>query len=238
MERTIFLLALIVFIFACHLSEAREWKDSTGRFSVDAECVAIQDGSVELRKTDGKTVTVNIHRLSEADREYLRTASVGGDKSQGKKKAKQSTDVSRKSTSVNVRKAPAKITNRTSPSGRSRANSFGPRYDRGKTKQASNALPREHYLTGRAVVNLRTTLVLEDPLEYVEIRGVLKEITEDHSVVFEHHTDDGQVRDLSLPPGTVKFIYLGNESEWERRPKDFGQNTQAKYFTGGANWRQ
>ncbi len=49
------------------LAFAREWTDSTGKYKVEAEFVAVKDGKVQLRKSDGTIVAVPIERLSESD---------------------------------------------------------------------------------------------------------------------------------------------------------------------------
>lgn len=50
---------------------AREWTDSTGVFSVEAEFVEISQAMVRLRKPNGVDVLVPLERLSEADKRYL-----------------------------------------------------------------------------------------------------------------------------------------------------------------------
>ena len=50
---------------------ARTWKSKTGKFSVDAELVEVEDGKAVLKRTDGKIVRVPIEKLSAADRRYL-----------------------------------------------------------------------------------------------------------------------------------------------------------------------
>lgn len=49
----------------------RTWKDTSGRFEVEAELVELKAGQVTLKKADGSTVTVPVDRLSQADRDYL-----------------------------------------------------------------------------------------------------------------------------------------------------------------------
>jgi hypothetical protein len=49
---------------------AREWTDSTGRHSVDAEIVEVKDGNVRLKKGGGTSIDVPLTKLSEADRNY------------------------------------------------------------------------------------------------------------------------------------------------------------------------
>ena len=68
--QTLQIVALIVNL-AAGAGPARTWTDSTGTFSVEAELATVQQGKVQLRKTDGSTVTVPVAQLSEPDRRYL-----------------------------------------------------------------------------------------------------------------------------------------------------------------------
>lgn len=52
-------------------AEVRTWKDSTGKYSVEAEMVDFEDGKVQLRKSDGLVVAVPLAKLSEVDRRYV-----------------------------------------------------------------------------------------------------------------------------------------------------------------------
>jgi hypothetical protein len=52
-------------------SWARKWTDSSGKFSVEAELVEVKGDKVVLKKTDGKTVTLPVARLSETDQRHL-----------------------------------------------------------------------------------------------------------------------------------------------------------------------
>ena len=58
--------------------ENRTWKDSTGKFSVEARLLSIQDGQVVLKTTAGKEIKIPLERLSQEDRlfaeEYLAEA--------------------------------------------------------------------------------------------------------------------------------------------------------------------
>lgn len=56
-------------------SAMRTWTENDGKHKVEAELVAVQDGTVTLRKADGKEVKVALKRLSEADQEFARTQS-------------------------------------------------------------------------------------------------------------------------------------------------------------------
>jgi hypothetical protein len=50
---------------------AREWKDSTGKYAVEADLVAFTDKQVVLKRDDGKLITFSRDMLSAADRKYL-----------------------------------------------------------------------------------------------------------------------------------------------------------------------
>lgn len=50
----------------------RKWTDRSGKFSVVAELVEVKDGIVQLKKEDGKVVSLPVERLSEADQTYLK----------------------------------------------------------------------------------------------------------------------------------------------------------------------
>ena len=52
-------------------AESRTWKDATGKFSVQATLFYHDASQVVLEKSDGKTVTVPLSKLSAADRAYL-----------------------------------------------------------------------------------------------------------------------------------------------------------------------
>lgn len=51
--------------------ERRVWKAAQGNFQVEATFVAVRERQVELRRVDGKIITVDLERLSEADRDYV-----------------------------------------------------------------------------------------------------------------------------------------------------------------------
>ncbi len=50
---------------------ARRWTDNTGKFSVEADLIEIINGSAVLQRSDGKTATVPLGRLSDSDWSYL-----------------------------------------------------------------------------------------------------------------------------------------------------------------------
>jgi len=67
------LLAAMAGVLAVAVSpaKARTWTDSTGKHTVEADLVKVEDGKVILKKPDGKLATVSVTRLSKADQEYL-----------------------------------------------------------------------------------------------------------------------------------------------------------------------
>lgn len=68
-----FAVGLLLSLAIVRCCESREWTDSTGVFSVEAEFVEISQAMVRLRKRDGVVVQVPLERLSETDRRYLST---------------------------------------------------------------------------------------------------------------------------------------------------------------------
>jgi hypothetical protein len=49
----------------------REWTDRSGKFSVDAEYVAYDQGAVKLKKADGSMILVPVGQLSDVDVEFV-----------------------------------------------------------------------------------------------------------------------------------------------------------------------
>ena len=50
----------------------RTWTSSNGKFTIEAQCVGVADGKVQLKKSDGKTLTLPLEKLSQADQDYLK----------------------------------------------------------------------------------------------------------------------------------------------------------------------
>lgn len=50
----------------------RTWTDATGQFTVDATLIGAKDGQFQLRRADGRVVSVPATRLSPADQQYVR----------------------------------------------------------------------------------------------------------------------------------------------------------------------
>jgi len=51
----------------------RTWTDNSGSFRVEAELVTVKNDKVYLEKVDGSVIAVPLDRLSDADREYIRS---------------------------------------------------------------------------------------------------------------------------------------------------------------------
>jgi thiol-disulfide isomerase/thioredoxin len=51
--------------------ESRTWTDKSGKFSMTAELIAVQQGQVVLRRSDGQQLTVPVKSLSRADQDFL-----------------------------------------------------------------------------------------------------------------------------------------------------------------------
>ena len=51
--------------------ELRRWVDDTGRHSCRGRLIRFLDGKVQLRKENGRTTTVPLHRLSQDDLEFV-----------------------------------------------------------------------------------------------------------------------------------------------------------------------
>jgi hypothetical protein len=51
--------------------DSRTWRDSTGKFEIKATLVKQEAGAIQLKRDDGRLITVPIDRLSKEDREHL-----------------------------------------------------------------------------------------------------------------------------------------------------------------------
>ncbi len=50
----------------------RTWTSNNGKYRVNAKFVALNDDSVTLENEDGKTLTVALDKLTEADQQFAR----------------------------------------------------------------------------------------------------------------------------------------------------------------------
>lgn len=57
----------------------RTWTDASGKYRIRATLVEVVDETVKLKKSDGKTVTVPLEKLSEADRNWLEKHAPGAE---------------------------------------------------------------------------------------------------------------------------------------------------------------
>ena len=60
--------------------KVRTWTDASGAFTLEAEFVGLDEGKAQLKRSDGKVVSVPLDRLSEEDRKFVekQTAGKGG----------------------------------------------------------------------------------------------------------------------------------------------------------------
>lgn len=77
MNQNTFLKCLVdIFLFCCvadaSADEVRTWSDASGRFKIEAKLVSQKDGKVKLERTDGKTIEIELAKLSEADQKYIK----------------------------------------------------------------------------------------------------------------------------------------------------------------------
>jgi hypothetical protein len=64
-------------------------------------------------------------------------------------------------------------------------------------------------------LSLKVTISLAPPLKWQEVRGVLRKIERNQTVVVDVPLGDrGETRQLKCPPGSVYFVFLGNEAEY------------------------
>lgn len=59
---------------------ARTWTSKNGKFKIDAKLVSADATTVKLRKPDGKELSVPIEKLSESDRDFLRSLKASPEK--------------------------------------------------------------------------------------------------------------------------------------------------------------
>lgn len=53
--------------------ESRSWSDSTGKFHVQASYVSLENGTVRLQRTDGRTIAIPLEKLSEGDKAHVQS---------------------------------------------------------------------------------------------------------------------------------------------------------------------
>jgi len=68
-----FVIALLLTCLSSSLVEARVWKDQTGVYSLEADLIGFDDKTVILRRESKELGSCEISKLSDADREYLKS---------------------------------------------------------------------------------------------------------------------------------------------------------------------
>ncbi len=71
LSKGVILFVAIAAIVAVAAAEERTWTDATGKFKLSAELVEVKDGKAVLLRSDGKTVSVPVTRLSDVDRAFI-----------------------------------------------------------------------------------------------------------------------------------------------------------------------
>jgi hypothetical protein len=66
-------LLLFVFLLIPSIAAARVWTDSTGKYSIEANLIAFNESTVILQRPDHQLGRVPIEKLSQADRDYLKS---------------------------------------------------------------------------------------------------------------------------------------------------------------------
>jgi hypothetical protein len=67
------LASILIALLVSPATLARKWTDSTGRYSIDANLIAFNDKTVVLQRGDHELGQVPLEKLSQADRDYLKT---------------------------------------------------------------------------------------------------------------------------------------------------------------------
>jgi hypothetical protein len=66
-------LSVFLLVAVVNVASARVWTDTTGRYTVEGDLIAFNDEKVVLQREDGELGAVPIEKLSQDDREYLKS---------------------------------------------------------------------------------------------------------------------------------------------------------------------
>lgn len=77
------------------LSATRQWKDASGKFSVEAEFVELTNGQVKLKRKDGQIISVALERLSHDDQVFLKSVSQANEGHADRETTEQHTPLSK-----------------------------------------------------------------------------------------------------------------------------------------------
>jgi hypothetical protein len=77
--KTLLLIAAICVAIVClpKALAARVWTDTTGSYTLEADLVAFNDKTVVLQRADHELVALSVDKLSDQDREYLKSREAG-----------------------------------------------------------------------------------------------------------------------------------------------------------------
>lgn len=75
---TLAIYTVLAFALAPGLTIARDWMDITGKHSIEADFVALKDGIVTLRKSDGEVTSLPIVQLSKPDQRFATFLALDG----------------------------------------------------------------------------------------------------------------------------------------------------------------
>src|SRR3954447_1542342 len=70
-------LLMVIVLLIPSVATARVWTDSTGKYSIEANLIAFNDSTVVLERPDHQLGQVPIDKLSQADRDYLKSKEAG-----------------------------------------------------------------------------------------------------------------------------------------------------------------
>ncbi len=71
---SLFLVVSFAWIAASYGQQMRTWTDSTGRFSIKAKLIGVEDGVVKLQRDDGTEIQIELKKLSKADQQFVAQA--------------------------------------------------------------------------------------------------------------------------------------------------------------------
>ncbi|WP_425615445.1 SHD1 domain-containing protein [Anatilimnocola sp. NA78] len=91
-------------------AEVRTWTDSTGMFKIEAEFIALADNQVELKRTDGKVLKLQLDKLAAEDQAIAKSLAAA------MTTAKPATSPAANPFEADVRDSPAVATTKSTPS--------------------------------------------------------------------------------------------------------------------------
>ena len=72
------LIAVMTLVLPCVAwAETRNWTDITGKHQVEAEFIDSENGAVNLKRSDGKIISVPLDKLSFADQDHVKQLASG-----------------------------------------------------------------------------------------------------------------------------------------------------------------